>query len=225
MFLCNSKMAKGLGGQFLSLLKWGKWAILLLMLTLCLMVLNTEHKKLLWIIVPTGVFHLMLIGEKMYAHYFIPLFPLLVLYVLMLFLQRNKTVLILAIAILCLSHRPLPRMAVLNLFDSAKALGVRPIVDRQPIPEEEKNSVWNYSVDPWRPGSPLAWLVNHDVVQCNRKTDRLDKLVKEVDFKDVNPIWVVSYGNEFESDSLSVGYALVDSVAAEGYSVWFYRRQ
>ena len=182
---------------------------------------------MLWVVVPMCVFHLILIGDKLFAHYFIPLFPLLSLYIAMLFLQKNKSVLVLAIAILCLSHRPLPRIAILNIAHSVKAIGNSSYEESgsNPIPGCEKDSMWNYSVDPWRHGVPMAWLVNHDMVQCNRRTGSLDVLVDEISFYVANPIWVVSYGEEFERDSLSIGYEKVGCVTTSKYTICFYRRQ
>ena len=226
MFGANSMVAEGLFGQLLTLRLWSKWAILLLMITLCVMLCSANQSNLLWPVIPICLFQLFFIGEKMYAHYFIPLFPLLVLYITMLFCQKNTAVLIIATATLCLSHRPLPRMAVLNISSSIKQVATKGINNDTncPIPDDEKENVWNYSVDPWRPGVPLAWLIDHNILQCNRRTGSLDTYVKEKNFQSTNPLWVVSYGNEFERDQSSLDYLLLDSISSTDYSIYFYRK-
>lgn len=225
MFGANSQVAGGIIGQLKTLLTWGKWAILLLMVTLCVMIANTSYRSLFWVVIPICLLQLTCIGGKMYAHYFIPLFPLIVLYMTMLLRQRNLSVTILAVAILCLSHRPLPRMAVFNIVSSIKEI-CKPSQDLVlcPIPAEERTSVWNYSADPWRPGIPMAWLVNNGVVQCNRKTGSLDVYVNEVDFQRITPLWVVSYGDEFEKSIYSGDYQLADSIVSSHYILNLYRQ-
>lgn len=229
MFGANSQRAGGLGGQFSTVFKWGKWAILLLMVVLCVMIANTQYRPLFWFVVPICLIQLLLIGEKMYAHYFIPLLPLLSLFIMMLLCQNNKSMVVLVVAVLCLSHRPLPRMAALNLVNVSKQMisefeHPQPLTSC-PIPDAEKDSVWNYSADPWRNGVPLSWLVNNDIVQRNRKMGSPDEYVQEIDFDDANPLWVVSYEDEFEQDESSARFAFVDEVKTEYYTLRFYKRR
>ena len=225
----NSKMAGGMVGQLATLLKWGKWAVLLLMLTLCVMIVSTNHKAVLWFVVPMCMLQLLFIGGKLYAHYFIPLFPLMALFMAMLFCQKNKAVVVLAVAILCLSHRPLPRMAILELAADSKVIASsishRSTETKCPIPEEEKGSVWNYSLDSWREGVPMAWLINNDIVQCNRKTGSLDADIKEIDFYETNPLWVASYEDEFGQHEASSGYRLAEVVPTEHFTIHLYKRK
>ncbi len=228
VFGVNSLIAGGVEGQLFTLFKWGKWAILLLIVTLCVMITSTQYKKMLWGVVPISIIQVILLGDKMYAHYFIPLFPLLTLYVTMIFIQQHKPVIILAVAILCLSHRPLPRMAALNLYSSYRLLCNNTCTSQTlyhcPIPEEEQSKVWNYSVDPWRPGTPLSWFIRNNIVQCNRRTGSLDEYVKEIDFKTTSPLWVVSYGHEFEKNSNSTYYYITDSISTQYYTLLFYKK-
>jgi hypothetical protein len=228
MIEVNSKVSGGFQGQFFTLFKWGKWAILLLMLTLCVMVGNTNYNHLFWFVIPVCSLQLLFVGEKMYAHYLIPFFPLIMLFIVMLFCQNNRSVIMLAIAILCLSHRPLPRSAVLNIISSIKHMPFEShqpeVSTRCPIPEDEKSSVWNHSADPWRKGVPMAWLVNNGIVQCNRKIDSSNDYVEEIDFDEADPLWVISYGNEFEKASSSLDYSLNAVVTTTYYTLNLYKK-
>ena len=228
----NSQRAGGLTMQAATLLMWGKWSILLLMILLCVLIVNTPHRRLLWLVIPTCALQIFFVGENLYAHYFIPLFPLLALLVVMLFQQRQPSIIILSVAVLCLSHRPLPRMAALNYASCVSQIvhNWRHPASPQPcpIPDAERSSVWNHSADPWREGSPMTWLIDNGIVQINRCTVSRDAYIDEIAFDEVNPQWVVSYGDEFVRDPLYANYALqytlADSVVNSHYTLFLYRR-
>lgn len=226
MFGVNSQVANGMKGQILTLLSWGKGTILLLMFTLCVMIYTAGQKKILWMIIPLCLLQWVFIGENLFAHYIIPLFPLILLYITMIFTQKNGAVLALSIAILLLSHRSLPRMALFNCTNSARLIinnwGNTP-THQCPIPEDERGGVWNYSADPWRPGVPMSWFVNNNIVQRNRKTGSHDIHIEEIDFESASPLWVVSYEHEFESNPISSNYNLVDSCVTNQYTLVFYK--
>ena len=222
----NGSVSGGMLGQISTLLKWAKWAILLLMFVLAVMLWYSDRKSLLWVLVPAGMLQLFFVGGKMYAHYLMPLFPLLLLYVALLFVQRNRPVLLLAVAILCLSHRPLPRMAILNAAESIKAMGHRDTVGSTvcPIPYSERMSVWNHSLDPWREGAPMAWLVDNGISQCNRQAFSLNEYVEELDFDATAPLWVASCNDEFEQLAARTDYQPMAQISYNGVDIRLYRR-
>ena len=152
----NLSYSEGIISNLLNI--WKIKAIVLLGAVLIIMEISDNKKELLWISVPIGIYILLFFGRRIYPHYFMTIVPcIFLLYFILLYCTKNKTLMIAAVVLLMLSHYPNYGLRELNDMSKPILMGkigdqfndvkseFREIRDLMSfVPKEDRDSIWNY---------------------------------------------------------------------------------
>lgn len=185
------------------------------------MLYKTEYKQVLWITIPLIILQLTFMGtfHVGFIYYYVVLVPMFMLYIIALFLTKDRVLLIICAFILFFlpqfEKRPILKVAKGTTISNIKVLAsgepsakkfykeVESLLSH--IPSTERDSIWNYNLF-WAVPSedyennrcgasmlacfPILW--NNGIVQCNRITcGQSDELHQKDNIADYNPLWVI----------------------------------
>ena len=187
-----------------------KMALMVVFITFAIMVWNTDYKNLLFPTIPLLIAGTLLIGTDFFSHYYIVMLPFFALYLTFILLQANRSILIIAIAIISfmplVDNKPIFKVGRENYSEVMSSLtnGQENITNFYQetgkllnyIPEQERDQIWNYNLR-WTGGKPLApsafsifW--HNKLIQCNKVTFGNNKRLTQEDNIAVHkPKWIL----------------------------------
>ena len=182
MIKFNSMYTEGIPAMLKACLGKKKLIFFLMFLAVAVLAYNTEHRKILFVLVPVFIFGWILTGSMMYSHYGIPYIPVFLLFWVLLFKQKNLSVAILSLAIFYCSSYSGGQLDYLwgvryAIPDRIKHIKSKDYENRRfydecdklisQIPESERDSIWNYNL--WGGPFPYRSIFFHNgLVQCNK---------------------------------------------------------
>lgn len=226
----NSEYSGGLLTMIMSMLGHQK-LILLLFLIVILIMSYIIKSRIIYVISFISLLQLLLLGPRCYAHYYIVLIPIFLVYIVLVLNIKDKIYQLIFISIFCLSPVCNERQIIKN---SRKEMYKRfEMIKNNAIMEEFYNEtnlllshidkstiddVWNFNLS-WRETPNFSCLIHNNIVQSNIITfASSDKLLIKDNIYQKKPQWVVveNYNgiqrdNIFTSDSLLISlYEFVD---------------
>ena len=208
----NASYSGGIKELVLSCISKGKLSLSLLFLAVLTVVYNSRHRILLVILAPVSLFAFILMGIRLYAHYYITLLPLFCILISCCWQPSHKSVSILALCTFLFSYQagegPLVKLIQSSILSRSKVMlssessnGIRRFYEQTDrlinmIPVAERDSIWNYNLD-WESTEPdgqssFSMLIRHNLVQCNKVTyGANDALIQEDDIRSHSPLWLL----------------------------------
>ena len=215
MIYHNALYAGGIKSLFISCFGHSKLCFFLLFVPIGCMVFNTEHKRILYFLIPIFLLSLLLTGTNAYEHYYMVFIPLFLLFWVFLFLQKNWSIILVSLSMLyCCSYG-----SSANYLKNARKVTIYRLktimtgdsyfkdfyneADKlvEMIPQEERNDVWNYNLM-WTNTPDFSILYHNGIIQCNKVTFypmyMVDNKLKELDCIEVHkPKWLfLSHDND-----------------------------
>lgn len=209
---------------------------------LAILVFNTKHRRVLYVLVPVLAFIAIMTGERLIPHYFIVTIPFFMLFFVFLCLQQNKSLVVCSIAVLLASQIDTLRTARKMVVSTTKqAVQVIKNGQEEPafykesdrllamIPEESRNHIWNYNLD-----FRLSMLWHQGLVQSNKvplySMYYIDnKLKVEDDLKQHEPDYILLLpSNTIDSldmDFINRCYTLVGTTDTVVCDVYLYKKK
>ncbi len=229
----NRLYSGGIKALLTSLYKKQKFGHFPYVAALWLLVWNTEHRRILTYLIPVGILVAILTGARFYAHYFICSSLLLLLFAVMLTLQKKQSMSLMALCLIIATHGPYIKETVRKTVSIPKQL-VRYVAKGQKadsylkdfydeadrvidmVPADEQNNIWNYNVA-WEGYPTFSVFWHHGIVQSNLITYRpmgwIDpELFKRDNIQEKKPKWVLSQ---------SYAYFRQDSIEAEFLRLYY----
>lgn len=208
----NASYSGGIKELVLSCVSKGKLSLSLIFLSVLTVVYNSSHKRLLIILCPVSLFVFILMGIRLYAHYYIALLPLFCILVSCCWHPSRKSISLLALCVFLFSYQagegPLIKIIQSSIISHASVM-LSPeskgniqhfyeqtdrLIDK--IPVAERDSIWNYNLD-WESTEPdgqssFSMLIRHNLVQCNKVTYGANAdLIREDDIRHHAPLWLL----------------------------------
>ena len=234
----NIEYSGGIVSLIQSCLTKRKLFSLFLFVLLFLLIYTTKHRSLLFIITPSLVSAVLLMGSRVYPHYFICFTPFFLLFFCFLFhkFQNNYWVPVIVCTFLLLGGYYNKRYHVITpSIIQWYSVGHRAIYQQSNrlfdhIPECEKDSIWNNNLSWEGRGdgngfeSYFSIFCHHGIIPCNRITIGTNTELGNKDrISQHHPKWIISQSyswlqkNTFKEDSLYIisHYDVVDSFDIE----------
>lgn len=195
---------------------------LLFFMAMWLMLYQTPQKTVLWIVVPLVILELTFMGtlHVSFIYYYTVLVPMFMLYIVAVFATSNRSLAIIGVALLLFlpqieRHRPLLKVARKALTCNIKTLASgEPAAKKYyaetdklltKVPEEYRDSIWNYNLFWSAPSEDyeknvcasemltyFSILWHADFVQCNLITCGQNDYLRELDNLEIKrPPYVV----------------------------------
>lgn len=213
----NQEYSGGVLAMMTAIIRPAKLVVLLLFFALCVGLYNSQHQRVLWFMLPLLSFALLLLGNNLFGHYYIVYVPIFSIFLAVAFSVRNRSVMILMLAIFCLSKtysntQPL-KSARKTLTARVKMIRSGQQDYRQyyeetdklyaAIPEDERTDIWNYNLR-WTEHSAFSTFWHNQLVQCNLITYGSSELLRQKDdIAKAQPRWVmVDYDEDVAKDSV-----------------------
>jgi len=185
----------------------GAWLLLIIMITACVMLYNTNEKKVLWIMIPIALLESIAFGRSYFLHYYIIILPIYMIIFTTLFAVKNKSLVFLALLIVTCtpvscSYRIAPKKAIALGLNQLKILSNNYYYDYGDIlqiseddmkenmleierlgsiiPLKERDSVWNYNLIEYgtcKHYLNYVFFAHNNIVQMNRMTFPLSENV------------------------------------------------
>lgn len=211
----NVLYANGILHLLLSCVDPIKMTFFLLPLAMCAMAYNTSYRKVLWVLLPLCLFTWITTGTNLFPHYLIGCIPLIMLFGVFLFFQRNIATIFLAICVLYYSsftskinylyYAPqVFKNQIVSLIRPSKAYGIAQCAKFYKetdklldiVPKYEQDSIWNFNLIGDRDNAYFAIFWHKQLLQCNKvpyyRMNVVDKNLMEQERLDVhNPLWIV----------------------------------
>ena len=172
----NSMYSEGIASLLRSVIGKEKLKFFMFFVVLCVMVYNSVHKKLLFLMIPLLLFVVALMGTRPYPHYYIVVAPFFMLFFVFLCVQHNKSIIVCALAVIIASHidtlktaRKTSKIKVKYALHVLKNGVDEPSsfkeTDRilQFVPKGKRDQIWNYNLD-----FDLSMLWRNGLVQANK---------------------------------------------------------
>ena len=176
----NSIYTDGIVPMLKACLGKKKLLFFFLFLTINVLAYTSGNKRMLYILAPVSLFAWVLTGQNMYEHYAISYLPLIMLFIVFLFGQKQISMVLLSLVIFYCSSvggidyiwgiRTCTAERIARIKDNDKDNRIfynecEKLVDR--IPEQERNQVWNFNL--FGGEYPLRSIFFHNgLVQCNK---------------------------------------------------------
>lgn len=185
------------------------------------MIYNTPQKRTLWILIPVIIFELLLLGTNhvSFIYYYTVFVPFYSLYIVALFATQDKSLLVVGVALLLflpqIEKRPILKVARGAIISNIKTLKSGETAAKRfyaqtdallsHIPENGKDSLWNYNLF-WTVSSEdyknnvcasemltyFSILWHKKIVQCNLITCGQNEILLEKDnLQKKHPLYVV----------------------------------
>lgn len=236
----------------------GSWILAVIMICTCIALSATPMKSALWVVVPCSIFECLLFGRSFYFHYYIVILPIYTVLIASAFAMYNKqlaamTLLVALSMPVTFSYRIVPKKAVALAVRQIQALGENYKYDygdflsisekdvkatmsamarlSDYIPNDERDSVWNYNLIEYRTCKNYfnyAFFAHNGIVQMNRMTfplmESMDSNPLELS---VPPLWIVADPTQsIVADSVfSAKYDIVGSVTAFDGCIGLFKRK
>lgn len=207
----NMEYAGGIKSALSSIMTKKKMEILLIIVTLW-MIIPWSKRRILLVLVPILCGQLILLGQNYFLHYFIVFVPLILIYVVSMFLIKSRRQQIIVFAIFCFStpfgNRPMLSTAIKEFQYRLKMLyNQEELYDfyaetnnlLSNIPLEERRCVWNHNLA-WGRTPNFSCLFHYGIVQSNLITFAESKKILEADnLLEQAPKWVIVENNPTEN--------------------------
>lgn len=204
--LVNTSYAGGFKEQFLSCFGHGKMALSVLFIALLALSFHV-HKEAWVILLPASLLIYLLMGPRLYLHYYMVLIPFICLYITFMTQDKDWALVILAAAVLLFSQQAWNESF---LKSGRKAFQHRIEVLRSGqgdvarfyeetdrlldlVPENEKDQIWNYNLGWTNTGqSSFSMYIHQNLVQCNIVTFGANEaLIQKDDIRNHSPRWLL----------------------------------
>ena len=204
--LVNTSYAGGLKEQFLSCFGHGKMALSVILIALLALSFHV-HDRAWVILLPASLFVYILMGARLYPHYYMVLVPFICLYITFLAKNKDWPLVLLAAAVLLFSQQAwnesllkTGRKALQHRIDILRS-GQEDVArfyretDRllDLVPEDEKDQIWNYNLGWTNTGeSSFSMYIHQNLVQSNIVTfGANDALIQKDDIRKHAPHWLL----------------------------------
>lgn len=192
---------------FSSAIKPSKISLLLFLLLTQYLISQSAHSYINFVLVPISLFSWLLIGGRLYVHYFIILIPIITLFFTFLVQQKN----IVFVAICFLSFFSFfHNIQHIKIFIWQKQECLNELINKDivsqkfysqteqlisNVPEEERNMIWNYNIG-FTKGIYFSLFYHSNIVQCNKvplyEMSFVDRNLADSDcLIEKKPLWVL----------------------------------
>lgn len=178
----NSKYAGSVYSMFMSCVGPHKLPLILMCVTIGIIISNSSYKNILFVFSPISLYCAIIIGRRLYPHYFISYIFFFLLFAIFIIQQKNIRFTLLSVCVLFCSSYSYNINFLKESLSGIKSIAkmnskpYRTCIDDfytecdklfMLVPMECKDSIWNYNLI-WHTHPYSSLFFHNDIVQCNR---------------------------------------------------------